>query len=45
MFALVCQITFRLTNSVRVSCDRVVTGAREQVVSIVLYKCLNRNLF
>ena len=37
--------TFHLTNSVRVSHDRVVTGAKEKVVSIALYKCLNSNLF
>ena len=45
MFTLVCQRTFRLTNRVRVSCDRVVTGAKEKVVGIALYKCLNSNLF
>ena len=45
MFTLICKIIFRLTNSVRVSHDRVVKGAREQVVSIALYKCLNSNLF
>ena len=45
MFTLVCQRTFHLKNSVRVSRDRVVTGSREQVASIALYKCLNSNLF
>ena len=45
MFTLVCQITFHLTNSVRVSHDRVVTGAGEQVISIALCKCLHSNLF
>ena len=39
------SITFRLKNGVMVSRDRVVTGAREQVVSIAVYKCLNSNLF
>ena len=38
-------IAFRLTNSVMVSRDRFVTGARERVVSLALYKCLNNNLF
>ena len=33
---LVCQKTFRLTNSAKVSRDRFVTEAREQVVSITL---------
>ena len=45
MLTLVCQITFRLTNSVRVSRGRFVAGAREQVISMALYMCLNSNLF
>ena len=45
MFTLVCQITFRLTNSLRVSRDTVVIGVKDQVVSIALYEGLNSNLF
>ena len=47
-----CAYLYSLSNNipfdkynVRVSHDKVVTGARDQVLSIALYKCLNINLF